>query len=383
MRVAILESISMPAGHEVEFDRILVNELMRQGHEPIFFVPANFPFKDDYGVPVVYLDGGEVVTYAGASKWKKPFLSLLREKRRRAWFTAAAKEIKSQHCDALIIPTSTYRYVNALLDTPLKDSTVPIHLIFHGIGKKELERFHKQARRARAYRAIYMDVITLRDDMLRTDLTNIRKIMPPVFLPASRIDVNTGRCELPELSFHQPLRLGFFGQFRKEKNIIPLLDAFIKARFVGPVTLLVQGATAKPEDGVLFDSIAAEYKKYKNITFLHTDLIGKNWDEALLNTDAFLMPYGVERYRYHWSAMLFTAIGFKKPVLVSPEINPEVLCNYHIGETVDLASVETICSGLESFVNTLLSAPYVYRQGLEAANRAYSHENLIKAILNV
>ena len=46
MRVAILESISMPAGHEVEFDRILVNELMRQGHEPIFFVPANFPFKE-------------------------------------------------------------------------------------------------------------------------------------------------------------------------------------------------------------------------------------------------------------------------------------------------------------------------------------------------
>ena len=27
MRVAILESIIMPAGHEVEFDRILVNEL--------------------------------------------------------------------------------------------------------------------------------------------------------------------------------------------------------------------------------------------------------------------------------------------------------------------------------------------------------------------
>ena len=29
MRVAILESILMPAGHEVEFDRILVDELKR------------------------------------------------------------------------------------------------------------------------------------------------------------------------------------------------------------------------------------------------------------------------------------------------------------------------------------------------------------------
>ena len=47
MRVAILESIVMPAGHEVEFDRILVNELKKQGHEPVFFVPPNFPFKFD------------------------------------------------------------------------------------------------------------------------------------------------------------------------------------------------------------------------------------------------------------------------------------------------------------------------------------------------
>ena len=76
MRVAILESIVMPAGHEVEFDRILINELKRQGHEPVLFVPENFPFKVDYGVDIVYLEGGKVVTYAGASKWKKPFLSI-------------------------------------------------------------------------------------------------------------------------------------------------------------------------------------------------------------------------------------------------------------------------------------------------------------------
>ena len=46
MRVAILESIVMPAGHEVEFDRILINELKRQGHEPVLFVPENFPFME-------------------------------------------------------------------------------------------------------------------------------------------------------------------------------------------------------------------------------------------------------------------------------------------------------------------------------------------------
>ena len=76
MRVAILESIVMPAGHEVEFDRILVEELKKQGHEPVFFVPERFPFKLDYHCDVNYLDGGEVVTYAGAGKLKKLFLSI-------------------------------------------------------------------------------------------------------------------------------------------------------------------------------------------------------------------------------------------------------------------------------------------------------------------
>ena len=47
MRVAILESIIMPAGHEVEFDRMIINELKRQGHEPVLMVPENFTFKVD------------------------------------------------------------------------------------------------------------------------------------------------------------------------------------------------------------------------------------------------------------------------------------------------------------------------------------------------
>ena len=55
MNIAILESIVMPAGHEVEFDRILVEEFKRQGHQPCFFVPNNYPFKLNYKVPVIVL----------------------------------------------------------------------------------------------------------------------------------------------------------------------------------------------------------------------------------------------------------------------------------------------------------------------------------------
>ena len=406
MRVAILESIIMPAGHEVEFDRILINELKRQGHEPVLFVPENFPFKVDYGVDIVYLEGGEVVTYAGASKWKKPFLSILRERRRRSWFTSAAEKIKEHNIDALIIPTGTYRYIKALLDTPLKDSQAAVHVIFHGIGKGEMDRFIKQAHRAKNYKNVYLDVISLRDDMLRPDLPRVRKILPPVFLPSSELSgeqqniavqsaiseqglesVNSSAFkttnDAANQSVNKPIKLGFFGQFRKEKNIERFIDAFVSLNYDDSVQLVVQGATVKPEDGELFESIIKQYSKYSNIQFIHASLIGKDWDRALLSVDALLLPYGAERYRYHWAAMLFTAIGFQKPVLISPEINPEVLEQYSIGEVLNLDSVNSIGQGIQRFVENLKHNKEQYNQGLIHANEDYSHRALIQSIVNV
>lgn len=406
MRVAILESIIMPAGHEVEFDRILINELKRQGHEPVLFVPENFPFKVDYGVDIVYLEGGEVVTYAGASKWKKPFLSILRERRRRSWFTSAAEKIKEHNIDALIIPTGTYRYIKALLDTPLKDSQAAVHVIFHGIGKGEMDRFIKQAHRAKNYKNVYLDVISLRDDMLRPDLPRVRKILPPVFLPSSELSgeqqniavqsaiseqglesVNSSEFkttnDAANQSVNKPIKLGFFGQFRKEKNIERFIDAFVSLNYDDSVQLVVQGATVKPEDGALFESIIKKYSQYSNIQFIHASLIGKDWDRALLSVDALLLPYGAERYRYHWAAMLFTAIGFNKPVLISPEINPEVLEQYSIGEVLNLDSVNSIGQGIQTFVENLQHNKEQYNQGLMNANEDYSHRALIQSILNV
>ena len=406
MRVAILESIIMPAGHEVEFDRILINELKRQGHEPVLFVPENFPFKVDYGVDIVYLEGGEVVTYAGASKWKKPFLSILRERRRRSWFTSAAEKIKEHNIDALIIPTGTYRYIKALLDTPLKDSQAAVHVIFHGIGKGEMDRFIKQAHRAKNYKNVYLDVISLRDDMLRPDLPRVRKILPPVFLPSSELSgeqqniavqsaiseqglesVNSSEFkttnDAANQSVNKPIKLGFFGQFRKEKNIERFIDAFVSLNYDDSVQLVVQGATVKPEDGELFESIIKQYSKYSNIQFIHASLIGKDWDRALLSVDALLLPYGAERYRYHWAAMLFTAIGFQKPVLISPEINPEVLEQYSIGEVLNLDSVNSIGQGIQRFVENLKHNKEQFNQGLIHANEDYSHRALIQSIVNV
>lgn len=374
MRIAILESIVMPAGHEVEFDRILVEELKKQGHEPVFFVPENFPFKLDYHCDVEYLDGGEVVTYAGAGKLKKIFLSIRRERRRVAWFNSAYDKACAHHCDAIIIPTGTWRYIRTILHSKLKESPVPVYTIFHGINPHEQPKFEKQARKVEPYKQIRLKVITLRNDFKNSGLKNVDLILPPVFKPW-QLPVNK------HLSFRPPIKIGFFGQFRKEKNLGFFLEAFTKAKFSVPVELIVQGATAKPEDGELFEQFARDYKQYKNITFWHKNLIGLEWQKALLSVDAIMMPYAAERYRYHWGAMLFTAIGFYKPILASPELNPEVLQKFNIGRAIDLSSVEAFSKQLEEFIDDLVQNTETYQQGLDAANIAFGQDKLIKGIL--
>ena len=372
MRVAILESVVMPAGHEVEFDRILVEELKKQGHEPVFFVPEKFPFKVDYGVDIEYLEGGEAISYAGVSRWKRMWLSLLREKRRKAWFNSAYKKILDGKCDALIIPTASFRFARSIIRTQLKHSSVPIIMLFHGIMEKERSRFELQAKHCEPYENIYLKVLTFRDEYNDGNKKNISSVVPPVYTPKEGV-VRT--------SSNDPLTIGFFGQFRKEKQLNQFLDAFIEAKFDCPVNLLVQGATVTPTDAELFESMMKEYNAYDNIQFLHKNLIGKEWDEQLINVDALLLPYGAERYRYQCSAILFTAIGFNKPVLVSEEINPEVLENYHIGHTLDLTSKDTIVKGLEEFVHVIHNYPEAFSEGLLAANQKYSGKHLIQQIL--
>lgn len=374
MKIAILESIVMPAGHEVEFDRILVNELKRQGHTPVFFVPEKFPFKVDYQAEINYLDGGEVVTYAGAGRLKRLWLSMLREKRRIAWFNSAYEKAVNGECDAIIIPTATFRYIRTLRNSKLLHSSTPVYMIFHGINPKEQPRFEKQARAVLENKNIHLKVITLRDDFANSGLSNVDLITPPVFTPTQiSYDQN--------IVLHNPLRLGFFGQYRKEKNIEFFIDAFLRARFAIPVTLTVQGATAKPEDSEAFEKIMEKYKGYQNIVFLHKNLIGSEWEKALLEQDAIMMPYAAERYRYHWGAMLFTALGFWKPALVSPELNPEVLEHYKVGKAVTMHTVEELAGQLESFVQDISEHKESYLRGFKMANNDFSHEKLIHSIL--
>ena len=89
------------------------------------------------------------------------------------------------------------------------------------------------------------------------------------------------------------------------------------------------------------------------------------------------MHYGTECFRYQPRAMLFTAIGYFKPVLQSPELSPEVLAEFMVEESIKLDSMEVFTKQLEEFINTLTGKSTGFKNSLISANKKYSQENLI------
>ncbi|MBR2215269.1 MAG: glycosyltransferase [Selenomonadaceae bacterium] len=384
MRIAIFENIMTPGGHEVDFDRLLTEELKTLGHSVSFYVPEGFRFSLDYGVPTHELNG-EVVSYSGVTGLKKFWRTLTRERRRLGWYRQLYAAATDGKFDALIVPTSTYRYLRALSRSVLRKSPVPLIFILHGINPKEAPKFLQGADSLRNYPKICPTVITLAADIFGESRESIRLIPPPTYTPRD-IDWQPGEAnfwpQAPRLqnfigegsldSDTRPLLLGFFGQFRREKRLEDFLRTYLSANFRRPAKLLVQGSTMHPEDAVAFTDIIHRYQKEKSLVFWHKGLVGYEWQEAIAAVDALLMPYSAPRYLYHWGGMLFTAIGYQKPMVASDDMNPEVFSRFPVGETFKSGDLAALKTTLENFVNNFGERQPLYAQALREAAAVYS-----------
>ena len=374
MRIAIFENIMTPGGHEVDFDRILVEELQALGHKIKFYVPENFTFQFDYKVSVQKLDG-EAVTYTNSRGIKKLFAAAKREINRQRWY----KQLYNMQTDfdAIIVPTSTYRYLRALNRSILKNISVPIVFILHGINPTEAEKFFSEATKLLPYKNIKLVVLTFNDNIFGRQLDNVFPIYPPTYTPRD-IEFNA-ECGIRNAE----LIVGFFGQYRREKRLEDLLDVFIRGKYTRPVKLIVQGSTMHDEDSEDFERIINKYREQKNISFLHKGLIGAEWQKAIADIDALLMPYSAPRYRYHWGGMLFTAIGFQKPVIASDDMNPEVFEKFKIGETFKSGNLNALGSVLEKFINDFDINANKYFRDLTLASEEFSPKNFAYRLENI
>lgn len=365
-----METIMSPGGHEVDFDRIIVDECKALGHEVIFYVPEKFVFNFAYGVPVHQL-AGQGVSYTGLHGFKKILSSGKREINRQRWYWQMFQRACQGEFDAIIIPTSTYRYLRAININVLRKSPVPVIFVVHGINPKEASHFYQAVEKLKDFPNVKIVVLTFGSDVLGRRFSNVICTNPPAYIPRDILDHYKKQGEDATLK-SKPLKLGFFGQYRREKKLDAFLDAFLSIEYTQPVELLVQGATMKPEDSSDFERIIKKYQGHKHIKFLHKGLFGKEWQQAIVDVDALLMPYSAERYRYHWAGMLFTAIGYQKPVILSSDINPEVLQMYELGCAFKSDDSQSLYTNIASFINTFSGKYPIYKQELARAYEAYS-----------
>ena len=371
MRIAIFENIMTPGGHEVEFDRILVEEFKALGHEVEFYVPQNFRFQFDYQTPVNRLRG-DAVTYTNSRGLKKLLAAFRREFNRQRWYSQLL--LSQKKFDALIVPTSTYRYLRALNHSELRKISVPMIFILHGINPTEAPKFLAAADKLDFNRNIKLVVLTFTDNIFGERRDNIFTIYPPTYIAR---DLKTA----PKISAAgEVLKVGFFGQYRREKNLRGLLEVYLKGKYTRQVELQVQGSTMHAEDADDFEEIIKQYGGVEGLSFLHKGLIGAEWQKAILNVDALLMPYSAPRYRYHWGGMLFTAIGFGKPVVASDDMNPEVFDLYRVGETFKSGNLDDLARVLEDFINGFDENFPAYEKALRAAGEEFSPVNFARRL---
>ena len=373
MKFAIVESVVTPGGHEIDYDRILVEELSALGHEVEFYVPEGHQFKWNYGVPVHKLEG-EGVSYKGSKGLKKLYLAVKREINRQKWYKQIFKFATEEKFDAIIFPSATYRYLRALSKSKLKHSAVPVIFLIHGLTPKESVKLKKYADYFRTYKNIKIGVQSFAKEKLDVELKNVDFFYPPNYIPRDITLNNSKNLELV---------LGFFGQYRKEKNLDDFLDVYIKCNFKVPVKLIVQGSTQTKDDAEDFVRIINKYSVYDNIEFWHKALIGSEWQKGLASVDTLVMPYGNERYLYHTSAILSNAIGFKKTIIIADNVNPEVLEQFNIGKSFQNGDFHSLKNTLELFVNNYSDNKKQYEIELEKAYEMFSPTKLAENIIKL
>ena len=74
MRVAILETVKTNGGFEQEFDRLIINELKMENHEPVLLLPENSTLPVDFGIAEQFFSTDEQKRlFSRGDKEKLPF----------------------------------------------------------------------------------------------------------------------------------------------------------------------------------------------------------------------------------------------------------------------------------------------------------------------
>lgn len=375
MRFAIMESIVGAGGHEIEHDRVIIEELKALGHEVELYVPEGYSCAYDYKIPINYLPG-KGVSYVGVSGFRKTWRSLKREINRLRWYKGIYQQVLLGRFDAVIFPTATYRFFRSLNHSPLRRSPVPVIFCVLGVTPSEGTAFFREVEKLVAYKNIKIVVISLLDHVLGRKLPNVFCVKPAVYAP------NESNYKPPTKKDNK-LKIGFLGQYRKEKRMEDFLEAFSKCKFERDLELVVQTVAIKPEDRKALEIIKTKYSDHPYIFFFDKAVYGNEWQEMISEMDALIIPYAAPRFRFHGSGMLLTALGQYKPVVIADEVWPELLNEYQIGVTYKTGDKEALTKALETFINTYDANVEKYLNELKRISEDLSPRRFIAEFLRL
>lgn len=158
------------------------------------------------------------------------------------------------------------------------------------------------------------------------------------------------------------------------------MEAFKKAEFNRPVELIIQGAFPNPAAKEEFEQVMAANANTPNLTFIPRPLIGLKWQEALSSVQVILITYAAHRYLWHWSAVLFNALGYRKPVIASETINPELFARFKVGLTFDSQKETSLTKALEDMVNGYAANYRQYEQAIAEAQVCYAPRKIAEKL---
>ena len=81
--------------------------------------------------------------------------------------------------------------------------------------------------------------------------------------------------------------------------------------------------------------------------------------------------------------MCFNALGFRKPVILSPNVNPDVMKDFEVGLCLDFSDDEVLKNRVVEFIDTFDERYSHYLAEIERASERYSFENTLKELINL
>ena len=280
---------------------------------------------------------------------------------------------RSGEYDAVVFPSMTHRFLRSLKSSALRRSAKPVVFLGYEVQPEFNDLMAKYLGSLPKPNKIKLLMTVIRPEAGDYGLANYRLAPPPAYVPRD-VPWRPAPAE-------GPLVLGCFGQYRREKNLGGLLDAILGARLDREVKFVIQamGATER-ERAEVSELVEAYSGRDPRLVFLTGVLPGAKWQEALLDVHAILLPYAAPRFRWTWSSMVFSAIGYRRPILATGHLNPAVTERFAIGRVCRHGDMGSLVEGLEGLVGDF-GDPEAYRSGLEAAFEYYHPRRLAERLV--